>query len=915
MYTGPMKLTASLLCLVLVLLSPGPDIYAAIPEMGKFNAPIDGASGKFFVPPSKAPQEFSPDGTRPVEQPREGVQAPAELPVPRALPALPAPVAPPAVQVQGAQTAVGPIQTPVIAAASGRFAISGQRMNALASRLVDLLKCDVPMGNLPVQASDASQTSSSLRAGEDHQPVLLPSASSPVARKREKTVNVATAAGYLMLEVAVILLFPGMPRIVISGIGRLSGLLTWAGIALAGVGKFLGPKGKALADLSEPPQAGAWVALHLPDTVAIERKAYASAALHRALGSQVGEGSWEDFKAWVLSGATSALCWIPLVLGGMLDGSLFGKNTMSSIKDVPASILGIPLIKIFNGVIASSVLEQIVFLGVVFNGARLLSKRLGRGEIFAGAVSLGLYAVFLLATGYTVSNLVPALAIQAVLTYLYVRSESLFAPALIAFSLSWFGIDSLRLCVGLLKGVPGTLAGLPAWAGPAVAAVGLAVFAAVAVKRHWTEFRWGFFKAAAREELAKLQALGSARAIVLASLFWGVVGYVANDSSYWSVHLIIPQVEPVPEILKRMLLLPPDVLLYCYYAVVGPLEEWVFRGVVFKALSTKLAKWGYSPQAVFWSAAVISSLAFSLAHYVDWCAPLIKMGLVDSSFGGAAMAGAYAFTWAGFAARFVSGMMMAFLYARSGMLIVPIIAHATEDMLESIGLRWGLPTFLTAVAVVMALQIFSPRSPPKVSSERASPVSPDQAVESRPVKALRLVGSYLAALYPSTKDKWINQLWFGVRIAFIHLAAFLGITAAALRLGYHAHPNYRLNLPASPHFWVASGLLFVLSVIGPILEEMFFRGITYGWCRDMLAKHIGQAKSILIVGAANAILYTVFHETSDPVCMATRMIWVLLLMYAFQKGGLISSIAAHITSNFILLLPYFLAKGVGLPVP
>jgi membrane protease YdiL (CAAX protease family) len=65
----------------------------------------------------------------------------------------------------------------------------------------------------------------------------------------------------------------------------------------------------------------------------------------------------------------------------------------------------------------------------------------------------------------------------------------------------------------------------------------------------------------------------------------------------------------------------------------------------------------------------------------------------------------YGFTWAGFAGRAAAGLLLALLYDRAGVLLVPIIAHFTSNLLEAVGLRWGLSWFLAAVAVIFALQL------------------------------------------------------------------------------------------------------------------------------------------------------------------------------------------------------------------
>ena len=69
----------------------------------------------------------------------------------------------------------------------------------------------------------------------------------------------------------------------------------------------------------------------------------------------------------------------------------------------------------------------------------------------------------------------------------------------------------------------------------------------------------------------------------------------------------------------------------------------------------------------------------------------------------------YGFSWAGFMGRAAAGLLLAALYDRAGILLVPIIAHFTSNMLEAVGLRWGLPWFLAALAAIFALQLLDDR--------------------------------------------------------------------------------------------------------------------------------------------------------------------------------------------------------------
>ncbi len=177
------------------------------------------------------------------------------------------------------------------------------------------------------------------------------------------------------------------------------------------------------------------------------------------------------------------------------------------------------------------------------------------------------------------------------------------------------------------------------------------------------------------------------------------------DFTYAGLHRLLPQAEPTPEVLRRMLLMPIDAIIF-NFMIVAALEEWIFRKGIFTMILGRLKAWVSPARAWFWPAALASSLIFSGAHYVDWTAIMLKLGFGHGDIS-SALAGAYAFTWASFLARVAGGMVLAFLYARSGLLIVPMIAHFGSNFLESIGMRWGSGAFLVSAAAVLASQFLA----------------------------------------------------------------------------------------------------------------------------------------------------------------------------------------------------------------
>jgi membrane protease YdiL (CAAX protease family) len=262
-----------------------------------------------------------------------------------------------------------------------------------------------------------------------------------------------------------------------------------------------------------------------------------------------------------------------------------------------------------------------------------------------------------------------------------------------------FSLEAARLGAWIKFGPVVALAGLPpVWGG--VIVLGL-VLAAVALKSPALRLA-----EIGKEWLAPEpgQRPKNPWRVLSAGLMMGLVVYAIGDLVYWAVNWLSPSHEPAPAILAKMLTGGVDLVLY-NFVIVGVLEEFIFRRGLFKWMNDKFDKIKkFTSSQAFWIAAVGSAIIFSGVHYIDWGAVMAKFGLGDATTA-AGMGGAYAFTWAGFVARSVLGVVLAWIYKRSGFLMIPIIAHFWADSMEGLGLRWGLGAFaaLAAGAMLIAL--------------------------------------------------------------------------------------------------------------------------------------------------------------------------------------------------------------------
>jgi membrane protease YdiL (CAAX protease family) len=533
----------------------------------------------------------------------------------------------------------------------------------------------------------------------DPKPLL----SKPASRRLGKAATWAgvgllgvSAAGFLQPEL-------------MQGSEQLPGILTWAGALSFGVGRFFGAPvvraaGEAKAAALKLPD---WISRQLRSFKALIAGAQASADAQIKLEASVGDGAARPFFVWVRAGLRTALYWLPLSLLGMLAGSLLAlpfKESVALAAQQPdmSGVAAIPFGVLFNGYAAGLVLSELLLLGAGFRGARAVLSRFLSGSKpswIAGALALAVSGVLLAFVGYPATLIPAVLGIEAVMIALYARTGSLLAPGLARLGFALAAVEATRMTAYLKVPVAGALAGLPEYTAVGVAVLAGGFFLAKGLKSQWTRLKELGVWWKTPEPGGAPKKMGP---MTTAGLLWAVPLFLSMDAVYRLVHWLIPQSEPVPEILHKLLLMPVDIILF-NFVIVAALEEWVFRRGVFKPMVDRVKKWGAPSKWWFWPAAILSSLIFSGAHYIDWASLLAQLGIGDPNVGGS-LAGAYAFTWASFLARAMGGIVMAGLYAVSGSLLLPMVAHFGSNMIEGLGMRWGFWPFLGMVAAILALQ-------------------------------------------------------------------------------------------------------------------------------------------------------------------------------------------------------------------
>ncbi|MBI5624673.1 MAG: CPBP family intramembrane metalloprotease [Elusimicrobia bacterium] len=137
----------------------------------------------------------------------------------------------------------------------------------------------------------------------------------------------------------------------------------------------------------------------------------------------------------------------------------------------------------------------------------------------------------------------------------------------------------------------------------------------------------------------------------------------------------------------------------------------------------------------------------------------------------------------------------------------------------------------------------------------------------------------------------------GYVTAFLTVAFIMGTKALAGALGYVPHSNYQGPVfgPGMGISEIAS-LLFSVSVMAPVLEELLFRQFLQGGLKKVVSKFWSRG-AFGVAALASSLVFVALHETSDPLLFGLRLAGSLMLSWVFEKHGLAGSITHHAFYN------------------
>ncbi len=155
---------------------------------------------------------------------------------------------------------------------------------------------------------------------------------------------------------------------------------------------------------------------------------------------------------------------------------------------------------------------------------------------------------------------------------------------------------------------------------------------------------------------------------------------------------------------------------------------------------------------------------------------------------------------------------------------------------------------------------------------------------------------------------WTREIWIGVKAYFAALPSFMVIVLLLMLISnlFHyepsAHPLVGIFIEEGERApWLITLSLFLACILGPIVEEIFFRGFLY----PAIRKHVG----IGWASVSTAALFALIHE--NAFAFLPVFFLGLVLSYLYEKrGNLVACASLHIIHNSVFIFYFFLMKAV-----
>jgi membrane protease YdiL (CAAX protease family) len=151
---------------------------------------------------------------------------------------------------------------------------------------------------------------------------------------------------------------------------------------------------------------------------------------------------------------------------------------------------------------------------------------------------------------------------------------------------------------------------------------------------------------------------------------------------------------------------------------------------------------------------------------------------------------------------------------------------------------------------------------------------------------------------------------------FLGVLLMMGLTALRDRLGWGPNEFGPSESPGHPiafsvaqaGWWVWLEVLFVASVVAPVVEETMFRGVLYRHLREA-SSGLRPAVSVLLSGLVVSFLFAVIHPQgflAVPLLLALALAFTLMREW---RGTLVPAMVAHGINNAVATAMLFFLIG------
>ena len=178
--------------------------------------------------------------------------------------------------------------------------------------------------------------------------------------------------------------------------------------------------------------------------------------------------------------------------------------------------------------------------------------------------------------------------------------------------------------------------------------------------------------------------------------------------------------------------------------------------------------------------------------------------------------------------------------------------------------------------------------------------------------AVKRSGSNFSDLFGfGTVPNLLREVWVGFYTYVAILPAFLSLLVMVVfianQISYEPPPHPLVEIflkekPASP--WVLVFSLLLACGLGPIVEEIFFRGFFY----PALRKYWGTRWAMGVTAA----LFALVHENLFSFLPIFFLGLVLCYLYEKRKG-ILASISLHVLHNSAFIIYFFLMRSIVFP--